>query len=161
MENLKLLQQSVVSVPSPGSTDADGSEGRMWSIDDRLLWNLLIYERAGQPGAQVDQSIFGPSLKSANPRDSSETSLEFDLVGSTGISGHRSNPKEVPVYAPGERDTTEPSPNQHRPNADLYGTLEDRVYEGWNGLTEQEGIYLQVNDFGRAIDDWLTLDIRE
>lgn len=160
-DNLKTLQESVVGVPSP-STWTGGNQ-QAWSINAQLLWDLLIYEKAGRESASMDQSIFGGSFTPAAGANRQDVA-DFDLVGSAGISGHRSAPKEIPVYAPEDKAKTPAAVeasagNGNRVGAEMGGSVENRLFEGLTGFSEQDSLFLQANDFGRAIDNWLSFDM--
>lgn len=138
---------------------------KSFSIDAQLLWDILIYERAGRPDASTDQSIFGKTMKVGNkPReDDVRIAAEFDLVGSAGISGHKAVSKETPAYAPNE--DVPPTPRvlenieeMEESGSDIGISVEDRFCEGIGGLDRQEHLFLQANDFGKAIDTWLSFD---
>lgn len=97
--------------------------------------------------------------------DDVRAAAEFDLVGSAGISGHKSVSKETPAYAPNEDGT--PAPDVLRNSLANVGdeamamavSVEDRYFEGIGGLDGEEHLFLQANDFGKAIDTWLSHDV--
>lgn len=164
--NLAKLRESVGVVRSPTSHDPELLNGRKsFSIDAQLLWDILIYERAGRPDAGADQSIFGKTLKvgTKSREDDVRATAEFDLVGSAGISGHKAVSKETPAYAPNE--DVPPTPRvlenideMDEGSHDIGVSVEDRFFEGIGGLDGQEHLFLQANDFGKAIDNWLSFD---
>ncbi|KFG82510.1 hypothetical protein MANI_110791 [Metarhizium anisopliae] len=165
--NLAKLRESVGVVPSD-SLNGQAVGGRTsFSIDAQLLWDILIYERAGRPDAGADQSIFGKTLKvgsKSRPGDA-PTAAEFDLVGSAGISGHKAVSKETPAYAPNEDVPPTPRLLETNMGAEDEATpgigvssVEDRFFEGIGGRDGQEHLFLQANDFGKAIDNWLSFD---
>lgn len=166
------MRESVGLLYSP---KADGTalpdDRDSFSIDAQLLWDILVYERAGRPDAGADQSIFGKTLKvGAKIReDDVRGAAEFDLVGSAGISGHKAVSKETPAYAPNEDAPPTPgvlvggSSNSMDNVSDGAGAMlvsvEDRFFEGIGGLDGEEHLFLQANDFGKAIDTWLSHDV--
>ncbi|OAA44140.1 hypothetical protein NOR_03868 [Metarhizium rileyi] len=165
--NLARLRESVEIVPSPSSLGGELLDGRKsFSIDAQLLWDILIYERAGRPDAGADQSIFGKSFKigaKSSREDDVPTAAEFDLVGSAGISGHKAVSKETPAYAPNE--DVPPTPRvlenideMEEAAPDVGVSVEGRFFEGIGGQDGQEHSFLQANDFGKAIDNWLSFD---
>ncbi|KAJ9144151.1 Zn(II)2Cys6 transcription factor [Pleurostoma richardsiae] len=167
-ENLTKLQESVVVVPSPAPSGPSHEPlPQSFSIDAQLLWDILIYERAGRPGASADQSIFHDPETSTTPLRESRMGncpAEFDLVGSAGISGHKAALKEIPAYAPAEDDgvRTGAPARLSDPEPELPSTA--RVADGWHfegigGVSEQDSLFLQPDDFGRAIEGWLNSDI--
>lgn len=157
VEKLQKLQNSVVIVPPRASNSGDASSSgarQSLSIDSKLLWDLLIYENAGRDDGCPGHSIFGssliqlPMMARESARDATE--VEYDLVGSAGISGHRTVPKESPVYAP--EDVA--APQDTAPVAPW--TVENGLMSGIDGESSYEALFLQPNDFGWAIDDWMT-----
>lgn len=158
-QNLQKLQDSITTVPVPESLNPGYSlPAQSWSINAQLLWDLLIYERAGREAAKPDQSIFAPSLRTTGERGSQsvdEPAAEFNLIGSAGISGHRSVPKGIPAYAPGER----PVVREHDPpNTEMNLLADEGLFEIQDLINDQESAFLQSNDYERAIDDWLNFD---
>ncbi|EGX91795.1 hypothetical protein CCM_05952 [Cordyceps militaris CM01] len=167
--NLAKLRESVGLLSSPGASTTDFPQDRdSFSIDAQLLWDILVYERAGRPDAGADQSIFGKTLKvgTATRQDDVRAAAEFDLVGSAGISGHKTVSKETPAYAPDEDASPTPGMLLSRNTADKVGdgtaamlvSVQDRFFEGIGGLHGEEHLFLQANDFGKAIDTWLSHD---
>lgn len=157
------LRESVVVVQSP---DAEGVAGqRSFSIDAQLLWDILVYERAGRPDAGADQSIFGRTLKvgTASRDEDNRAAAEYDLVGSEGIYGHKAVSKESLAYAPNE-DMATPRDvgsmeNMEDVQPDMGVSVEDRYFEGIGGIDTLDGqdhLFLQAHDFGKAIDNWLS-----
>lgn len=132
----------------------NNSHTQQWSIDAKLLWDLLIYERAGKEDGKPDQSIFAPPLTSTivDGAHGVGATIEFNLVGSAGISGHRSVPQEIPVYAPGERPG---NLGYEALSMDFDASINDGPFEMPSLMNNQEMTFLQFNDFGRAIDSWL------
>ncbi|KAF9870561.1 hypothetical protein CkaCkLH20_11867 [Colletotrichum karsti] len=160
--NLMRLQDSIVMKPSPNQEDG-ASQNLSFSINTRLLWDLLIYDRAVRPDAGWDQSMFGPSLKSDPTELSAEDrAAEFDLVGSTGISRHKAMPNEAGVWPPNEEAAPTNLPD-HLPHEPLVGDIaggpsfEDIFFEGVGPFGDQANRFFDGNDYGRAIDDWLNL----
>lgn len=148
-------------VQSPNADD-DGQPS--FAIDAQLLWDILIYERAGREDAAADQTIFGSTLNIGTKVQELDARVkaEFDLVGSAGISGHKAVSKETPAYAPNEDAPTPMTMrNMSSSNADapLLGTsVEDRFFEGMGAveqLDDEDHMFLQAHDFGKAIDGWL------
>ncbi len=161
--NLVKLKESVVVVQSPNT---DGSNGqRSFSIDAQLLWDILIYERAGRPDAGADQSIFGKTLQvgTASRDEDVRAAAEYDLVGSEGIYGHKAVSKESLAYAPND-DIASPGEVENIDDMagippDMGVSVEDRYFEGIGGIDSLDGqdhLFLQAHDFGKAIDNWLS-----
>ncbi|OHE98475.1 hypothetical protein CORC01_06266 [Colletotrichum orchidophilum] len=162
--NLRRLQDSVV-MKSPPDRGDNTSQNRSFSINTQLLWDLLIYDRACRPDAGWDQSMFGPTLRSDARELSAETSAaEFDLVGSAGISGHKAVPNDVGMYAPNDDIAPVALPEHPTPNLVGQGlggmgpSFEDIFFEGVGPFGDQSKRFIEANDYGRAIDDWLNLE---
>ncbi|KAI3559142.1 hypothetical protein CABS03_07461 [Colletotrichum abscissum] len=164
--NLRRLQDSVV-MKSPPDRGDNTSQNRSFSINTQLLWDLLIYDRACRPDAGWDQSMFGATLRSDARELSTETgAAEFDLVGSAGISGHKAVPNDVGVYAPND-DIAPVSIAEQAPTSshlvgqglgDMGPSFEDIFFEGVGPFGDQSNRFIEANDYGRAIDDWLNLE---
>jgi hypothetical protein len=90
------------------------------------------------PGSENERAIEGPT--------------EYDLIGSAGISGHKTVPREIPAYAPQSgatpRDTAVAVPY----------LFEDRHMDTGEGETNYEALFFQADDFGRAIDEWMSFN---
>lgn len=129
---------------------------------------MLIYERAGQQDATADQSMFDTSLTptptTIHRNDDDESTTKFDLVGSAGISGHRTVPKECPIYPP---DDVATPPEQQEPSeaADMMlgeamaSTDMYRYLDGVEVDSNYEGLSFQAQDFSRVIDDWMNIGL--
>ncbi|KAF4450527.1 hypothetical protein F53441_6382 [Fusarium austroafricanum] len=139
-ENLQKLERSIRFEPlTSDETGLSGTSQHKFTIDTRLLWDLLSYEQAGRSDAHIDQSMFR-GLSSTNCDERAESGASYDLVGSAGIIGHKTVAKDTPIYAPGEE-----SPQQN-------------IRDGFGSMTGPEIIFPQAHDFSRAIDEWLSLD---
>lgn len=174
-DNLDKLQDSVVELP----TCAAGSTERpvpTCSIDANLLRNILIYERAGQLDAAPDRSVFGDNLTPAPVAVSSEGevgAVDYGLVGSAGIEGHSSNKaRKTPLYPP-EHDSPVrmtagavaalEGANPGTVAQDAAGAHDWGVADRYGGKvileSDIEEISFQAEDFGRAIDGWINLQM--
>ncbi|KAF5606691.1 quinic acid utilization activator [Fusarium subglutinans] len=161
-ENLRKLQQSIQVVP-PTSQDpgSDRLTPQKFTIDTRLLWDILSYEHAGRPDARTDESIYNglSSTHQDTARGASDDGDGYDLVGSAGIIGHKTVPKDTPLYAPGEGEVSHPIRGRDPSDASgLLGSLQQNIQEGFGSAMELDNIFPEVHDFGRAIDEWLSLD---
>ncbi|GKT40589.1 uncharacterized protein ColSpa_00770 [Colletotrichum spaethianum] len=161
--NLRKLQDSVVIKAPPSDRGDSASQNRSFSIDTQLLWNLLIYDRAGRPDAGWDQSVFGPTLRSdARDLSTGADAADFDLVGSAGLSAHKAVPNKAAVYAPDEDIAPVAVPATTPPAGhglgDMGPSFEDIFFEGVGPFGDQANRFIEANDYGRAIDDWLNLD---
>jgi hypothetical protein len=155
----------VVSQRDPSNTESP-SEQPTFSIDARLLQDILIYDRAGQPNASADQSLLGKTLASQTAlRDAEErtTEAEYHLIGSAGLSGHTAVANQGLVYAPEDEPDSDGStvaPLHANPHAvlDMGITLGDIYLEGIGGYGDQDNMFMQANDYGRAIGGWLDFE---
>lgn len=151
---LRRLQGSVI-MATPGASNAhETSTGRpSLSIDSKLLWDLLVYETAVQDDQTTTHSVFDSSLKRHASTGGSTShdlkNIEYDLVGSAGISGHKTFPKESPIYAPDDAGTPRP------PEVPLPWSFETEFMGGVQDESNYEAMGFQPNDFSRAIDEWI------
>lgn len=138
------------------------SPDQAFSIDAQLLWDILIYDRAGLPNAEQKTSKSlsrEPTLRSRT-EDSSQDS-EFDLVGSAGISGHKSAGAHIPIYAPGDDtvhigENIETNPSITSEFVPPLGNSMENIYgSGMDGFNDQMDPLFLADDYGRAIDGWL------
>lgn len=147
---------------SLSSGDSAQQIRQRFSIDTRLLWDLLSYERAGRPSAQEDRSVFyeGALTDQTTENNETESGVGYDLVGSAGISGHKTVAKDTPLYAPGQGESTNNAcGNRTESNASAFReSLQENIRENFGLTTEPDNVFLQADDFGRAIDEWLNLD---
>lgn len=137
-----------------------GTPQQKFTIDTRILWDLLSYEQAGRSDAHIDQSMFS-GLSSMNPdvgSNGTESGVGYDLVGSAGIIGHKTVPKDTPIYAPGEGQLTAVENDRLNKDLILTETLQQNIRDGFGSVVLQQNIFPQAHDFGRAIDEWLSLD---
>ncbi|KAH7140171.1 hypothetical protein B0J13DRAFT_446269 [Dactylonectria estremocensis] len=157
-QNLIRLQGSIAltHAPSPRDSGRRRTQGS-FSIDGQLLWDILLYEQAGRHHAAADQSMFGETLKSDAAHGEPDLSIAAaHLVGSAGISGHKTVPAKyiVPPYAPSEGGT--PPRITDQPMADER-CLESRAFESVGEPGDQES-FLQASDFNKAIENWWDFD---
>lgn len=156
-QNLLKLQASIASAHSPSSRGPEDRVEGGFSIDAQLLWDILIYEQAGLHNATADQSMFGESLKSERAHSENDLSLAAaNLVGSAGISGHKTVPAKyiVPPYAPSEGGT--PPRMTDRMVSDVEKLVESRAFQGLGEVNDHS--FLQASDFNKAIENWWDVD---
>ncbi|KAH7357792.1 hypothetical protein B0T11DRAFT_283113 [Plectosphaerella cucumerina] len=155
--NLKRLQDSIVLVSTP--QDPSDATKPSFSIDSQLLWDLLIYDKAGRTDAGLDRSVLGASEDSdiAN-RTMQGADDEFNLVGSFGISGHKAVQQENEAYAPSEGEPEPDAADADPVLADMGISFEDMYFEGMGSLGDAGTMFLQATDYGRAIDGWLDIE---
>ncbi|KAJ4352434.1 uncharacterized protein N0V89_007782 [Didymosphaeria variabile] len=162
--NLRKLQDSIVMRSYPSEQNGENARSNStWCIDAQLLWDLLIYERAGRFGADTDKTLFGDSIIVKSDQSEKEDVAEFAMVGCAGISGHKTVPVEVIADAPDESETfplldysATPTPvmqNGLEANTDfVFGSAGDM-----NHFMDQSNILLQ-EDFGKAIGGWINFN---
>ncbi|KAK7224663.1 hypothetical protein V2G26_012666 [Clonostachys chloroleuca] len=166
VENLKTLQGSVVCLPpgAAGQERVNASGEPSFSINARLLWDVLIYDRAGQVNARADSSMLGSTLVSKTPEKAAEARAvdeEFDLIGPAGLTGHKSMIHQGPAYAPDDENVLDldEDPLDTTPHAitNMAITIGDVNLEGLGGYGNEESMFL-AQDYGRAIGDWFDFD---
>nr|RBQ86945.1 hypothetical protein FVER53263_10018 [Fusarium verticillioides] len=161
-ENLRKLQQSIQIVPLASQEPGLGRPAQQkFSIDTRLLWDILSYDHAGRSDARADESIYsGLAPTHHDPaRGTNDDGDGYDFVGSAGIIGHKTVPKDTPLYAPGEGEVSHPIRGRVPSDASgLLGSLQQNIQEGFGSAMEPDNIFPEVYEFGRAIDEWLSLD---
>ncbi|KAF5005367.1 hypothetical protein FDECE_8179 [Fusarium decemcellulare] len=164
-QNLRKLQDSIIMVPSPPSEGNPAQEPQLsWSIDAQLLWDILISEKAVRLDAESDRSMFDDTITlEAEHRE--HDVAEFAMVGSAGISGHKTVPKEVNAYAPEDderyhRITSSTTPAEAALSG--FNVTDERFFEefgGMNQMMDEGNSFLQAEDFGKAINDWFSFDL--
>ncbi|KAL2830433.1 hypothetical protein BJY01DRAFT_118802 [Aspergillus pseudoustus] len=138
VDNLRKLRSSI------SAGDVQNSR-QTWSVNIQLLWDIL----RGTPPKQIASDIFGPGLSrdSALHGDLSTPETDFDLIGSAGISGHKTVARNLVTYFPPEQ-VLQPTP------PDLSALLGD---PGISLTGSTNNAFLQPQDYGRFIDNWLDL----
>ncbi|KNG89054.1 hypothetical protein ANOM_002928 [Aspergillus nomiae NRRL 13137] len=132
------------------------TNSQSWSNNAKLLWELLVYDRASS--SQSSNDFFGTTLSDPNAKHTDSRFMtpdpDFPLVGSAGISGHKTVAKEVVAYPP-ESVSTPPAsftsrPDmQQAPSAEPFGLI-DTPAEGMLN----DNLFLAPESYGRAIEDW-------
>jgi hypothetical protein len=155
---LEQLRDSV----SPGGlmtdTIAQGApqSRQKWSVNLQLLWKILVYAHASNT-SDPTTDIFGPELVkdsvgySADPSAGTITERDFALIGSAGISGHKTVASECVTYPPEQTEDSIQVPSQTNLNMDLSGLPSVEVPGG-------DTLFLQLQDYGRAFEDWLSIN---
>lgn len=137
VENLRQLRSSI------SAGDVQNSH-QTWSVNVHLLRDILI----SAPPKQTATDFLGPGLamESALRTESSTPDPEFGLIGSAGISGHKTVARNLVTYYPPEQ-VLQPTP------PDMSALLGEP-----GGLTgTPDNAFLQAQDYGRFIDNWLDL----
>ncbi|KAL4922138.1 hypothetical protein BDW62DRAFT_207895 [Aspergillus aurantiobrunneus] len=116
-----------------------------WSVYVHLLRDILI----ATPAKETAADILGPGLAAdcALHADSPTPDPEFELIGSAGISGHKTVVRNLVTYYPPEQ-VLQPTP------PDLSALLGER---GLGFTATANNAFLQPQDYGRFIDNWLDL----
>ncbi|KAL2816977.1 hypothetical protein BJX63DRAFT_132573 [Aspergillus granulosus] len=138
VDNLRKLRSSI------SAGDVQNSR-QTWSVNVQLLWDIL----RGAPPKHIAADIFGPGLArdSALNADLSTPETDFDLIGSAGISGHKTVARNLVTYYPPEQ-VLQPTP------PDLSALLGE---PGISLAGASNNAFLQPQDYGRFIDNWLDL----
>ncbi|KAL4930250.1 Zn(II)2Cys6 transcription factor [Aspergillus undulatus] len=140
VDNLGKLRSSI----SPGDTQ---ESRQAWLANAQLLRDILVAPPPKLPAAD----IFGPGLAEdcIVHTDSSTLDPEFGLIGSAGLSGHRTVVKGLATYYPPEHVLNSTPPDISallgQPGTGLPATATD--------------VFLQPQDYGRFIDNWLDLPV--
>ncbi|KAH8435217.1 uncharacterized protein LDX57_012846 [Aspergillus melleus] len=143
---------------SISSSGAHGSQ-QAWSVNVHLLWEVLVSSPTNKLSEGFSKDIFGPCLtnsivQSSSQSDDALSGPELALIGSAGISGHRTVAKELVTYPPEEL----PQPDESH-NAVLDLDLSGLVGNSALGLSGTAGGgLLQPQDYGRLIENWLNLE---
>ncbi|KAL4805429.1 hypothetical protein BDV18DRAFT_161084 [Aspergillus unguis] len=134
VDNLSRLRRSISA--------GDVRDSRQtWSVNVHLLRDILI----AAPPRQTAADIFGPGLAPDCSLFSNIGSPdpEFGLIGSAGISGHKTVARNLVTYFPPQQ-VLQPTP------PDLSALLGDP------GMTlDTPNNAFQPQDYGRFIDNWL------
>lgn len=108
-----------------------------------------------QHGDGPAQYMFGPLLLpiqgSDSGRDVGESS-DYDLIGSAGIWGHKAVQNDIPAYAP------QSAPTPKDTAVAVPYLFDDRNAGVSGGVANYEALFFQADDFGRAIDEWMSFN---
>ncbi|KAL6235851.1 hypothetical protein BDW75DRAFT_128871 [Aspergillus navahoensis] len=150
IDRLTRLRENV----SAGDPQASHSR-QAWTTNAQLLWELLVYDRASR--SPSPSQLLGASLSDSCTRQTARMTPDpnFPLVGSAGITGHKTVAKEIYTHPP-ETVTTPPAVQAEPPAAavpsidlDPFGMISDPTLEG---ITDH--MFLEPESYGRAIEDW-------
>lgn len=138
-------------------------------MDVQLLGRLLLLETAGQRLQETDTSLRSTTLlpKVNNIYTQINSSTGFNLIGSTGISGHRSVRKDAPLSAPQSNDGSRYSGTA---DVDFFasiipdisgqeGMLGNQVVECASGADIGANMFLPANEYSKSIGDWFGVDL--
>lgn len=172
-DKLQRLQESIVGVVDASASRLDGHHplearnAQTWSIDAALLWDILVYEKAGcsSPSGNLS-SVFGDSLLPSSPSPemaAQEVETEFDLIGSEGIAGHKTVHRETPLHAPGQDatmlDSSPPPREVICVGGVASGGASPSFLDATGGSHGPQGFFLGADAYNRTIDAWLDLDV--
>ncbi|KAJ5773224.1 transcriptional regulator family: Fungal Specific TF [Penicillium paradoxum] len=157
------LQQLRDSVSSGGlmtdnSTPGGTNSRQKWSVNLQLLWKILVYAHASNTSDPASD-IFGPELAkdsvgfSGEPPAGAIPERDFSLIGSAGISGHKTVAPECVTYPPEQTEDLMQGPSQTSPTMGFGGLPGDTQMDFSGGDT----LLLQLQDYGRAFEDWLSV----
>lgn len=123
-----------------------------------LLWEILISSPSRKQSGPLPGDLFGPLLASSIAQNLSRSNdsfpdPEYALIGSAGISGHRTVAKELVSYPPEDGPPVYGDQNQF-PNLDFSGLTGSPEL----GLSGSGGGLLQPQDYGRLIENWLNFE---
>ncbi|BCS20391.1 fungal specific transcription factor domain-containing protein [Aspergillus puulaauensis] len=150
IDRLTRLRENV----SAGDPQASHSR-QAWTTNAQLLWELLVYDRASR--SPLPSQLLGSTLSDSSGRLTARMTPDpnFPLVGSAGITGHKTVAKEIYTHPP-ETVTTPPAVQAEAPAAvvpsidlDPFGMIGDPTLEG---ITDH--MFLEPESYGRAIEDW-------
>lgn len=145
----------------------EACDEQTWSIDAALLWEILVYEKAGCCSLPENlSSVFGGSLLPNSltlETSPQEGQTEFDLIGSEGIAGHKTVHRQTPLHAPGQSAwslDSSPPLQRNTPVPDVVSNGASLAFlETLGGVQGQQRFFLEADDYGRQIDAWLDLDL--
>lgn len=129
-----------------------------WSINLQLLWKILVYPHASQ-NPNVSEDIFGPTLAKATqsnsgmPQANSMAEPDFALIGSAGISGHKTVAPECVTYPPEQTEHSGVPPMPTSMQEPSTRPAEDTYFN-----SPADTLLLQLQDYDRAFEDWLSLN---
>ncbi|CEO60779.1 hypothetical protein PMG11_05319 [Penicillium brasilianum] len=159
---LEQLRDSISSGGVMTETETTPNKRQKWSVNLQLLWKVLVYSHASKapsPGGD----IFGPELAKDSIAYSGISSTneisepDFALIGSAGISGHKTVVPECVTYPP--EQTEHSTQLQHElgqlsPAVPMTNPAEDSSLP----FVGEETLFLQMQDYGKAFEDWLSLN---
>lgn len=158
----KQLEQLRDSI-SPGGLASDGNtpgnSRQRWSVNLQLLWRILVYSHASRTASPTGD-IFGPVLAKESLHHIGSSSFgeiaeqDFALIGTAGISGHKTVASECVTYPPEQAE--------HQAGGPALPTLDPSelpVSEALGlELNGEDALLLQMQDYDKAFEDWLSLN---
>jgi hypothetical protein len=143
-------------------TGATPTKRQKWSVNLQLLWKVLVYSHASKaPSPSGD--IFGPELSKDSIAYSGISSTneisepDFALIGSAGISGHKTVVPECVTYPPEQTEHSTQSQHELGQISQAVPMTNPAEDSGLQFVGE-ETLFLQMQDYGKAFEDWLSLN---
>ncbi|KAH8702354.1 hypothetical protein BGW36DRAFT_372668 [Talaromyces proteolyticus] len=164
VKNLLHLRNSISGsrVPNIGQQSNRNSH-QGWTVNVHLLCEILEYNSASK-ASDPSGDIFGSGLVKdsiayyTSTPASPTPDLDFALIGTPGLSGHKTVANELVTYPPDELQRIDPNMSQiSPPNIDLSGLIGD---QGFDAFDASESSFLQPQEYGRAIENWLNFNVR-
>ncbi|KAI9375493.1 hypothetical protein BJX61DRAFT_129432 [Aspergillus egyptiacus] len=155
IDRLTRLRENV----SAGDPQASHSR-QAWATNAQLLCEILVYDRASR--SHLPNRLLGATLSDSSARQTARMTPDpnFPLVGSAGITGHKTVAKEIYTHPP-ETVTTPPAVQAEGPAAavpsidlDPFGMIGDPTLDR---ITDH--MFLEPESYGRAIEDWWEGDV--
>ncbi|CAG9951581.1 unnamed protein product [Clonostachys rosea f. rosea IK726] len=156
-EKLQQLRDSV-AIDAIVGTEQPVNTHQSWSINANLLWELLMYEKAGSLDPEISMFDDTITLEDRQQQDIAECAT----VGSAGLFGHKAARNEHFAYPPQEGNNVLHSAPTTTGGIDGAGFLTEQPFTGLgelNMVDQQDYFPLQAEDFGKAINDWISFDM--
>jgi hypothetical protein len=117
-----------------------------------------MYEKAGSLDPEISMFDDTITLEDRQQQDIAECAT----VGSAGLFGHKAARKEHFAYPPQEGNNVLHSAPTTTGGIDGAGFLTEQPFTGLgelNMVDQQDYFPLQAEDFGKAINDWISFDM--
>lgn len=159
---LEQLRDSISSGGTMTSTEGTPNSRQKWSVNLQLLWKILVYSHASKAPSPAGD-IFGPELAKDSIAYSGVSTTgdiaepDFALIGSAGISGHKTVAQECVTYPPEQTEHStqlQQELGQILPNVPVTNLAGDPNLN----FAGEETLFLQMQDYGKAFEDWLSLN---
>ncbi|KAF5655847.1 hypothetical protein FCIRC_13843 [Fusarium circinatum] len=134
----------------------------------KRLKKPITADSSGRDKDSSDKSMYDDIITSDAEGGEQDVGGDFAIVGSAGISGHKGALREISAYAPQDKDPYETLGNLATPGRNRSRMQESSIFGGRNfdnppdfGTVDQDNFLLQSEDFGRAVNDWMNLDMAD
>lgn len=143
-------------------TEGTPNSRQRWSVNLQLLCKILVYSHASKAPSPVGD-IFGPELAKDSIAYSGVSTTgdiaepDFELIGSVGISGHKTVAPECVTYPPEQTEHStqlQQELGQILPNVPVPNPAGDPNLN----FASEETLFLQMQDYGKSFEDWLSLN---